>query len=170
MPRIGIEKCTMIRELNSQRDLETSVLVIRDSFVTVAEEFNLTRENCPTHPSFISLVNLEDLVAKGVSLFGLFNDDLHLGFIALEKGHDDVYYLEKLAVLPAFRHHGYGRQLVDFVARKAIAAHGKKISIGIIDESKKLKAWYRDNGFREIGTKTFPHLPFTVCFMERVLD
>ncbi len=93
MPRIGIEKYTMIRELNSHRDMETSVSVIRDSFVTVAEEFNLTRENCPTHPSFISVVNLEDLVAKGVSLFGLFDDDLHIGFVALEKGNGEGFGL-----------------------------------------------------------------------------
>jgi Acetyltransferases len=160
----------IIRELNSNIELGTSVLVIRGSFVTVAEEFNLTKENCPTHPSFVSIDNLKDLVAKGVSLFGLFNGEIQIGFVALEKGNNDVYYLEKLAVLPAFRRQGYGRQLVDFIVGKVLAKRGKKISIGIIDESKKLKAWYRDNGFREIGTKTFPHLPFTVCFMERIVD
>jgi ribosomal protein S18 acetylase RimI-like enzyme len=160
----------MIRELNSQIDLETSVWVIRDSFITVAKEFNLTKENCPTHPSFVSFNNLGDLVAKGVSLFGLFYDEKQIGFVALEKGDNDVYYLEKLAVLPAFRRQGYGRQLVDFIIGKVIAKRGKKISIGIIDESEKLKAWYQDNGFREIETKTFPHLPFTVCFMERIVD
>jgi hypothetical protein len=69
-----------------------------------------------------------------------------------------------------FRHQGYGRQLVDFVVGKVIAKQGKKISIGIIDESEELKAWYRDIAFREIGTKTFPHLPFTVYFMERIVD
>jgi hypothetical protein len=91
MSAIEIEKYTMIRELNSQIDLETSVLVIRDSFVTVAKEFNLTKENCPTHSSFISIENLEDLVAKGVRLFGLFNDEMQIGFVALEKGDNDVY-------------------------------------------------------------------------------
>ena len=135
----------------------------------MAEEFNLTKENCPTHPLFISIENLEHLVTKGVSLFGLFNDEMQIGFVALEKGNNGVYYLEKLAVLPAFRHQGYGRQLVDFVVGKVIAKQGEKISIGIIDESKKLKAWYRDNGFREIGTKMFPQLPYTVCFMDRTV-
>jgi ribosomal protein S18 acetylase RimI-like enzyme len=160
----------IIRELNKRIDRETSVLVIRDSFVTVAEEFNITKENCPTHPSFVSIDNIEDLVARGISLFGLFNDEMQIGFVALEKGTNDLYYLEKLAVLPAFRRQGYGRQLVDFIVGKVTAQRGKKVSIGIIDESKKLKAWYRDCGFRETGTKTFSHLPFTVCFMERIVD
>ena len=30
-----------------------------------------------------------------------------------------------------------------------------------------LKNWYMSYGFRETGTKAFPHLPFTVCFMEK---
>ena len=45
--------------------------------------------------------------------------------------------------------------------------NGQKVSIGIIDEHKTLKAWYKKLSFVEISTLKFPHLPFMVCFMER---
>ena len=44
----------MIREITDARDMKNSVKIIIDSFKTVADEFNLTKRNCPAHPSFIS--------------------------------------------------------------------------------------------------------------------
>ncbi|MBQ1234535.1 MAG: hypothetical protein IIX77_02795, partial [Oscillospiraceae bacterium] len=35
-------------------DFDAAVKVIRQSFATVAEAFGLTKENCPTHTSFIT--------------------------------------------------------------------------------------------------------------------
>ena len=35
-------------------DLPACLEVIRKSFATVAEEFGLTPENCPTHTSFVA--------------------------------------------------------------------------------------------------------------------
>jgi N-acetylglutamate synthase-like GNAT family acetyltransferase len=93
-------------------------------------------------------------------------DDRQVGFVAMEKADDAVYYLEKLAVLPEYRHNGYGRELVQFVLETAATGGAKKLSIGIIYEQAVLKDWYKDIGFRETSTKKFEHLPFTVGFME----
>jgi hypothetical protein len=49
----------------------------------------------------------------------------------------------------------------------ARAAGGRKLSIGVVDENAVLKRWYAAQGFRETGRKRFPHLPFTVSFMEK---
>lgn len=157
-----------IREIIDKRDLRNSAKVIRDSFKTVALEFGLTKQNCPTHPSFITLDKLWELQKKA-KLFGLFQNNMQIGFVAIEHSSDKLYYMDKLAVLPQHRHKGYGKKLVGFVLDYAKIYKGEKVSLGMIDESAVLKNWYKEIGFEEAGTKEFEHLPFTVCFMEKSL-
>ena len=156
----------VIRQVWGGAELVRSARVIRDSFRTVAREFNLTRGNCPSHPSFISVAALRDSAGK-MAFFGGFLGGAQVGFVALETATGTLYYMERLAVLPRHRHNGYGAQLVRFVEGRVETGGGKTISIGIIDESTVLKDWYRRFGFVETSTKRFSHLPFTVCYMEK---
>jgi len=160
----------IIWELNTPEQLITSTQVIRNSFKTVAAEFGLTEQNCPAHPSFITLERLNDLKSKGAQFFGLFTSGQQIGFVTIEKAYAETYYIEKLAVLPEYRHLGHGKTLVRFAQNYIRNNGGRKISITVIDEHTVLKKWYQELGFSEIGTKTFPHLPFTVCFMEMELN
>ena len=160
----------VIREIEDDDALSNSAKVIRDSFRTVAIEFNLTRENCPTHPSFVTVEQLNGLKEKGLRFFGFFLDDRQVGFVAVEKADDNLYYMEKLAILPEYRHNGYGARLVKFVLDYIRNSSGRKLSIGIIDGHTVLKHWYKGMGFEEISTRDFDHLPFTVCFMEMDLS
>jgi ribosomal protein S18 acetylase RimI-like enzyme len=157
----------MIREIASENELENSVGVIADSFRTVAVEFNLNQDNCPTHPSLVTLKQLQEMKRKGLKLFGLFENDAQIGFVAVEKKKDRVYSIEKLAVLPEYRHKGYGGELIAFVSDYVKNAEGKKLSIGIINDHTILKKWYEGKGFQETAVTKFAHLPFTVCFMEK---
>jgi len=159
----------VIREIEHEADLNNSVNVIRDAFKTVALEFNLTCDNCPSSPAFVTFGQLRDLRIKGVKLFGLFQDSVQLGFVAVEQADDTVYYLEKLAVPPQYRRRGYGKKLVEFALEYVRSRKGKKVSLGMIDQSTALKDWYKKLGFCERGTKKFDHLPFIVCFMEKSL-
>jgi ribosomal protein S18 acetylase RimI-like enzyme len=163
MAAAGIE----IRSLSTDEELAGSVQVIRESFQTVADELGLTERNCPTHPSFMSFERLKAETVKGLRCFGLFTGGAQAGFVAAFPASADLFYLERLAVLLDYRHRGYGRILVDHVFSFARERGGKRISIAVIHESDVLKRWYSDYGFRETGTKVFPHLPFTVCFMEK---
>ena len=158
-----------IKELTTETELETSVKVIADSFATVAAEFKLTKENCHTHHSFITLKQLTEMKRKGLKLFGLFVEGAQVGFVAVEKKKDKIFNLEKLAVLPEYRHKGYGGELVEFVLNSVKDAGGKKLTIGIIDEHTVLKQWYVAKGFNQTARTKFEHLPFTVCFMEKPL-
>jgi len=156
-----------IKDLTIETELETSVRIIADSFATIAAEFKLTKENCPTHPFFVTLKQLTEMKRKGLKLFGLFAEGTQVGFVALEKKKDKVYNLEKLAVLPDHRHKGYGGELCGFVEDFVKNAGGKNLSIGIINEHAILKQWYISKGFNETALTKFTHLPFTVCFMEK---
>ncbi len=80
---------------------------------------------------------------------------------------DDLYYIEKLAVLPEDRHSGFGRMLMDLALDHVRERGGKTISISLIDENRVLKRWYQDYGFVETEVRRFEHPPFAVCFMEK---
>ena len=159
----------MIREITTRIELEESVRILRESFGTVATEFDLTEENCPTNAAFITLEKLRDSQCKGERYFGLYEDDAQVGFVAIEKASNVLYYMEKLAVLPECRHRGCGKKLLDFVDDCVRRRKGEKISVGIINDNVILKNWYETHGYVETGTKRFDHLPFTVCFLEKKL-
>jgi ribosomal protein S18 acetylase RimI-like enzyme len=156
-----------IMEINGESELRNSAHVVRNAFKTVALELNLTRENSPTHPSFITTGRLREDRNKGVKFFGLFLGEKQVGFVAVERADVGLYYVERLAVLPEYRHRGYGKRLMEFAFEYIETNGGKKVSIGIINEQAILKNWYREMGFQEMSTRQFAHLPFTVCFMER---
>ena len=83
---------------------------------------------------------------------------------------DEIFFIEKLSVNPDYRHNGYGKELMEFAHNYIEKNNGQIISIGIIDENKILKEWYKTLGYCEIGTKKYEHLPFTVCFLEKNLN
>ena len=156
-----------IREITDPTEFAASAKVIRESFKTVAQELGLTRENAPNHPSFFTVARLKEMKKRNAAFFGLFLRDRQIGFIAVEPAGEGVFYIERLAVLPAYRHGGNGAKLVGFAIDYIRKNKGKKVALGMINEQTGLKDWYKKLGFREVSTQKFPHLPFTVCFMER---
>ena len=158
----------MIALVNSRKDIMNSAAVIRQAFGTVAIDFNLTPENCPTNPAFCEPENLTKMQSRGIELYKLTKCMKQIGFIAIEKSQKEqgTFYIERLAVLPEYRHKGYGCQLMDFAIRHIREQGGERVSIALIDGHTVLKVWYRAQGFRETGTRDFQHLPFRVCFME----
>jgi ribosomal protein S18 acetylase RimI-like enzyme len=155
-----------ILPLSDRERISASAGIIRKSFKTVASDLGLTRQNSPTHPSFITNVQLFGLYKRGLMFFGGFLSAKQIGFVAVERVDPLLYYMEKLAVLPPERHHGYGRNLVEFVIEYVRTRGGKKLSIGVIDGQAVLKEWYKNIGFKAVSTRKFAHLPFTVCYME----
>lgn len=148
---------------------EDCVRVIRSAFITVADDLKLTKENAATNPAFIEIDALNKMHEKNIDMFAVFEEDVLIGFVAIEKANDETYYMEKLAILPEYRHKGYGKKVMDFVVSYVKDRGGKKISIGIINENVILKKWYSDYGFQETEIRTFNHLPFMVCLMEKAL-
>ena len=154
-----------IRPILNVEELKLFLPVITDSFLTVTEEFGITHENAPTNPAFITMERLLDIYEK-MKCFGMYIENIPSGFFALEGSENSCLMLEKLAVLPDFRHKGYGKLILDYTSMFAAGNNYKIISIAIINENIRLKNWYSLHGFKEIKITTFPHLPFKVCFME----
>lgn len=154
-----------IKSINS--NFECAINVIRESYLTVAKEFEINKENGSSNPAFIELEHLDEMNRKGIEMYGAFIDSHCVGFVGLENAKNGLYYLEKLAILPTYRHKGYGLQLIDFIFNRVRLLKGKEISIGIINENLKLKEWYLDYGFIEKDILKYNHLPFTVCLLRK---
>ncbi|MDR1328994.1 MAG: GNAT family N-acetyltransferase [Oscillospiraceae bacterium] len=155
----------MIKPLDKSFLAEYAEL-IRRSFATVASDLGLTRENSPTHTSFITDEMLASKYRKGYFPFGYFSGERLIGFVSLTDEGGGDYELNNLAVLPECRHNGYGRELVDFCKAKTRELGGRRIKIGIIEENLRAKNWYASQGFRHTGAKKFDHMAFTAGFME----
>lgn len=156
----------MIVQITKKEELPEYLDVIHRSFKTVAEEFGLTQENCPKHTSFLPIYFLTTQMDWGWHMFGLIHEGRIVGYMSLSKESDTAYEMHNLAVLPEYRHNGFGKQLLDFAKLTAKSLGGKVLKIGIIEESTVLKTWYISNGFVHTGTKKFGHLPFTSGYLE----
>ncbi len=51
-----------IRKFYKEKDLNDLLFVIQESFLTVAKDFNLTKENAPTNPAFITMDKLKESI------------------------------------------------------------------------------------------------------------
>lgn len=150
-------------------DLDECVKVIQNAFLTVADEFQLTKENAPTNPAFLGAEALEKMRDKGAVLFGAYQGETCIGFAAAQEAKEGNFYMERLAVLPEYRHGGVGKKLMDTIFDYVGKSGGNRVSIGIINENTRLKEWYQQYGFVQTGLKHYDHLPFEVCFMEKLV-
>ena len=160
----------MIREAKLE-DLPCCVNLIRSSFMTVADEFGFTEENAPRFTAFaISEERLYwQMDAEHRPMFVAEEDGVLCGYCSLLIQENGECELNNLAVLPQYRHHGIGRQLLEhsFAFAKKMGCHA--VNIGIVEENSVLRKWYEENGAVHIGTRRFDFFPFTCGYLKRDL-
>lgn len=154
-----------------ESDLSDVVQVLNRAHGTVAKQFGFTRETNPSNNAFIDADTLKAQLHTGINLYGMKVDEELVGCIAVEKSgiEIDTYYIEKVSVLPEYRHRGHGVELMDFATELIQGAGGHFVSIALIDSHSTLKSWYLSQGFEQTGVKSYEHLPFSVCFMCKTL-
>lgn len=158
----------MIKEV-SEKDIYECVNVIRDSFLTVANEFGFTAENAPR---FTAFATTEDrlkwhLLGEQRNMYVFCNNNTIVGYYSLLLQDNNECELNNLCVIPAYRHKGIGAELLKHAFNKAKELNCKKINIGIVEENKVLRKWYESFGFVHTGTKKFEFFPFTCGYMEK---
>ena len=156
----------MIREIKRD-EIPICVDIIRRSFKTVADEFGFTAENAP---GFTAFSTCEE------RLYWQMDNEPRLMFVYERGGVACGYYslliqdnneceLNNLAVLPEYRYCGIGRELLEHAYESAKNQGCKRINIGIVEENKRLRKWYEQNGAIHIGTKKYDFFPFTCGYM-----
>ena len=153
----------------SKSDLPACLNIFHRGYETVAIEFGLTEDNCPDRGrASLPLEKLLSEFESGTAMFGCYAGDALVGYLGM-KMMGGVCGLEDIIVLPEYRRSGYGKELLDFCKRRAKALGAVKIRLGMIDDNKRLRKWYEDNGFVNVGYKKYPGAPFTVGKMECTL-
>lgn len=160
----------MIKKV-SEKDIPECVQIIKDSFSTVAGEFNFTAENAPRFTAFA--INNERLLwqyNEQRPMFGYYDDNEKIvGYFSLEIKDNAECELNNLCVLPAYRHKKIGGLLLEYAFDKAAEMNCTKMNIGIVEENKVLRKWYESYGFKHIGTQKYDFFPFTCGYMEKEL-
>lgn len=156
----------MIIKVTTENQLDTCLNIIHKSFQTVADDMNLTKENCSSHTAFMPLEKLQNQFENGNPMFLYEYNNKIVGYFSLSIN-DNSVELNNLSVLPEYRHLGIGKKIVNYAVDYSKNTLGvNKIKIGIVEENTILKEWYKTLGFVHTGTRKFEHLPFTVGFME----
>jgi N-acetylglutamate synthase-like GNAT family acetyltransferase len=143
--------------------------IVSVSNIDVADEFGINNDNNPKHPSFYNKDWVMSDFARNEKYFLYMENGVSIGCVAFENPRPGVAYLNRLSVLPQYRHKGVGEELVHYIFKYAKIRDIQRISIGIIAENFKHKNWYLKLGFVEGDIKTVPHRPFDVQFMSAEL-
>lgn len=99
----------------------------------------------------------EDLLAEyksGHMFFVSLKDDTFIGVLRLMR-RDDHYQIKDIAVLPEYKHKGYGKELIEFAKTKAKELGANKISLGFFDDNLPLRKWYEKQSFSSVTTFSF---------------
>lgn len=159
----------MIKQIDKTH-LEECVRVIQNSFITVAEEFNITKENAPSYVVFATSIDkLEKQLSDGRLMYAYFNDNKIIGYYSLVLN-ESRCEINNLCVLPEYRHGSIGKSLLEHALEKAKEQGCTKIEISIVEENEKLKMWYEKFGFKQTYIKKYDFFPFTCGYMEKAIE
>jgi GNAT superfamily N-acetyltransferase len=150
-------------------DADALARLIAAAFADVAVRLGLTRESCPGHTSFITADEVRRGMGFGNLYFEAFSGEVPCGTVAIRLPKNGVSTLEKLAVLPDFRHRGIGRQLVERAFDAVRTTGATAVEIGIIAKQTDLRGWYERFGFQATRHAHYDHLPFDVLHMRRTI-
>ena len=159
----------MIRKL-TEDDLEEAINVICSSFMTVAEEFNITKENAPAFTAFATDMNRMRIwmFEQHRPMYGYFVDGEMAGYYNLMIK-DKECELGSLSVLPEYRHKHIGRTLLEDSLTKAAEYGCTIMKLSIVEENTVLRKWYEDQGFIHTRTVKYDFFPFTCGYLEKEL-
>lgn len=151
-------------------DIPICAKVIRKGFYTVANEFQLTVDNCKTNGAFIKSNKLFQEKLDGTQFFYLSYNMKKIGFMGIKQVGDKIYEIQKITILPKYRHNGFGTILLNYAIKYAKELNAELVNVSIINENLILKQWYLNNGFKFLYTKKYDSLPFIVGYMSYKIE
>ncbi len=155
--------------VNIAQDYAQITRLLRRSFLGVAQEMGLTKENCPQHVAFMTEERLlAQLDRKDAHCLGIRDGSGWVGFVAVAPYHG-AYEITRLAVAPEHRHKGYGMALMECACKVARQIGLQEIGLGMINENTVLKKWYEERGFVPDEPFRPQGVPYTVCGMLKKL-
>ena len=112
------------------------------------------------------------ILRKGGQVFQSWAGDAVVGCVALIPMGDGVYELSKMAVSPAVRGRGIGRQLLEYAIVQGRTLGAKKLFLGSNSVLKNAVHLYESVGFRHVPPEKLPDMHYARAdvFMEMVIQ
>ena len=140
------------------------------AFGESAKRFGYTKDSYPSSGAYVTLEELSEAKRKGVHMYAAcVEGGLVAGYVQLEKIESGIYAFSRFAVLPEYQKLGIGRALVSHCRDRAALYGGKKLTLIMINENEKLKAFYESNGFCTVEVRNDGAYPFEYAVMELAL-
>ena len=159
-----------ITEIN---DPVTITNILNRAFMPLALQFNFTKETVPRFPAFIGPDVIEKQLGKGLEMFGFRIDEKTTACVGYSYYKDRIYFIERLATLPEYRHRGIGKALMEFAEQKIRECGGTQAEIHVVDRNELLIEWYRKLGYIQIRIDELSgkagKMPFNSCVMNKAL-
>lgn len=158
----------MIKSID-MADIPECVNVIRESFLTVADDFGFTEENAPRFTAFATTEErlIWQMENEHRPMFAYYDDEEIVGYYSLAILGERKCELNNLCVIPSYRHRGLGEQLLKHAFDVASALNCTTMHISIVEENEVVKRWYQSMGFVHTGIEKLDFFPFTCGYMER---
>ena len=149
-------------------DIAECVNVIRESFLTIADDFGFTKENAPR---FTACATTEERLIWQMEnehrpMYAYYDDGKIVGYYSLAILGERKCELNNLCVIPSYRHRRIGEQLLNHAFDTASALSCTKMHISIVEENEVVKQWYQSMGFVHTGIEKLDFFPFTCGYME----
>ena len=147
-----VDVFVVIKEVD-KNDIAECVKVIKDSFITVANDFGFTVENAPRFTAFATTEDRLNwhLLGEHRPMYAFYDQGNIVGCYSLLLQDNNECELNNLCVSPAYRHKGIGEELLKNAFNVAKDLGYVKINIGIVEENEVLKKWYESFGFVHTG-------------------
>ena len=160
----------MIRQIE-KTDFPECINVIRESFMTVAKQFDITQENAPAFTAYATdeAKMLHWMDNQHRPMFGYFVDGKQVGYYNLFLPGENECELGSLCVLPEYRHDGIGDTLLNDAVMRAKELGCTVMKLSIVEENTVLRKWYEQHGFIHTGTVKYDFFPFTCGYLEKEL-
>ncbi len=142
------------------RDLPECLETIHRAFLPNCERYGFTKENYPGCAAFMTLDELVSEKNGGTHIYAIRIDGVIAGCVMLKRTSEDIYSFRRFAVLPEYRHLGFGKQLVAHCKSKAREYGGKKLQLLMVYQNEPLRALYESYGFTLVKTGCDDEHPF----------
>lgn len=151
LARILREHRSEIRQV-TEKDIPECVRLIRRSFQTVADEFGFTAEK---DPKFTSFATTEERLRwhkfhEKRPMYAYFIDGNIAGYYSLRIDGGEIE-LSNLCTAPEYRHRKVGESLMLHSFDRARELGFSEITIGVVEQNKRVIRWYESYGFKKSG-------------------
>jgi ribosomal protein S18 acetylase RimI-like enzyme/SAM-dependent methyltransferase len=153
----------------TEADAPVIASIIGESFRTQAELLGISRTDYPNYVAYETEASVRSRLDSGTHIALAAQGDQVVGTVSSVRRHGS-FEITRLAVLPAQRGKGYGRELMEYAEKRLVALGAAAVEISIVAKFQRLQAYYEQLGYLAVESKRVPSLPFELLYMRKLLE